>query len=228
MALIDALLHALPLRDLRGDVGTKHSAKGGATALVDLEPAAEFEAVDAIDERIRADSRDFPELVPLCFTNIVLGVQAEFEERFDNPTPPIRVVVREVLPHIIETNEANNRAAGRKAVQAGLRRLVVPGAECLMPAIAVRWYDDDPQPGLVEVALTDRHGTVHRLIGKTPYFDADHELDPSAPYPFVAGVPGTVVEIDGDTAVVELLHHLDDQKEDFQRIGVRLGTLLPY
>ncbi|QFU89450.1 hypothetical protein [Amycolatopsis sp. YIM 10] len=231
MITLDDVLRALPLRDLRGDVGTKATKKGGATALLDLEPAAEFEAVDAISEKIRTsdDALDFPDLVPLCYENIVLGVQAEFEERFGTGTPPIRVVVREVLPHIIETNEMNNRHAGRRAVRSGFEALVAAkvavGDECLAPALALRWYDDEPQPGLVEVRLYDRHHREHQLIGKVPYFDSKEDLDPSSSYPLAVGVPVVVREIHGDTAIVESLHHLDDEKEDFRRFDVRSGRL---
>jgi hypothetical protein len=119
----DDLLRALPLRGLRADVGTKHSRKGGATALVDLEPATAFEAVNAVPEEVwtRWGAHDFPDLVPMCFDNIVLGIEKELREHLGE-LPALRVVVHEVLPHIIEANEMNNQNVGRKIIQEALRR----------------------------------------------------------------------------------------------------------
>ncbi|MBN6040508.1 hypothetical protein [Amycolatopsis sp. 195334CR] len=231
MISLDDVLHALPLRDLRGDVGTKHSRKGGATALLDLEPAAEFEAVDAIPEKIRTsrDALDFPELVPMCFEYIVLGVRTEFEERFGTPAPPVRVVVREVLPHPVEANELNNRYAGRRAVRSAFEDLVAAkvavGDQCLVPALALRWYDDEPQPGLVEVVLYDRHHNEHQLIDKVPYFEAKEDVLPESSYPLDVGVPVVVREIHGDTAIVQSFHHVDDEIGEYQRFEVRSGRL---
>jgi len=122
---MDDLLRALPIRALRADVGTKHSRKGGATALVDLEPAREFETVNAVTEEllIRWKDHDPSELVPMCFDNIVLGIEEELREHLGPELPALRVVVHEVLPHIIEANESNNQRVGRMVVQEALRRL---------------------------------------------------------------------------------------------------------
>ena len=78
-----------------------------------------------------------------------------------------------------------------------------------MPAVAVRWYDVEPQPGLVEVELTDRHGTVHRLVHKTYFFENDDLLLPDAEYPIDVAVRGTVVAVDGDVLTVRA-HHIPD------------------
>jgi hypothetical protein len=126
MASKDDLLRALPICAIRADVGTKHSRKGGATGLVDLEPAASFEAVNAVPEEFLTrweDARDFPELVPMCFDNIVIGIQEELREHFGPELPAIRVVVHEVLPHMLEANELNNRYVGKKVIQEVVRRL---------------------------------------------------------------------------------------------------------
>jgi hypothetical protein len=122
----DDLLRALPICAIRADVGTKHSRKGGATALVDLEPAAEFEAVNAVTEEFLSrwdDARDFPELVPMCFEYIIIGIQQELREHFGPELPAIRVVVHEVLPYMVEANEINNRIAGQKVIREVLHRL---------------------------------------------------------------------------------------------------------
>ena len=122
---MDDLLQALPIRGLRADVGSEHSATGGATALVDLEPAAVFEVVDAVPEEIwvRWNVRDHPDLAHLCFDNILLGVREELRTHLGPELPALRLVVREVLPHPVEANEENNRRAGRMIVQEALRRL---------------------------------------------------------------------------------------------------------
>lgn len=121
----DDLLRALPIRGLRADVGTKHSSKGGATALVDLEPAAVFEVLDAVPEEVwrRWGVHDQPELAHLCFDNIVLGVQEELRIHLGPEPPALRLVVHDVLPHPVEANEGNNQRVGRMVVQEALRRL---------------------------------------------------------------------------------------------------------
>ena len=121
----DDLLTALPMRGLRADYGTKSSSKGGAKAIVDLEPAAVFEILDAVPEEIwlRWDVHEYPDLVHLCFDNIVIGVQEELREHFGPELPAIRVVVHEVLPHPVEANEMNNRYVGRGVVKEAVRRL---------------------------------------------------------------------------------------------------------
>lgn len=125
MASRDDLLRALPVRGLRAHCGTKSSRKGGATALVDLEPATEFEAVNAVPEEVllRWDAHEFPDLAPMCFDNIVIGVKEELRARFGDELPAVRVVVHEVLPHAVEANETNNRYVGRKVIEALVRRL---------------------------------------------------------------------------------------------------------
>ena len=116
------------MRGLRAHAGTKSGPVGGATALVDLEPAAQFEAVNAVPEEIwiRWGAHDFPDLVPMCFDNIVIGIQQELVALLGPSLPALRVVVHEVLPHLIETNEMNNRSVGKKIVRAAFRRLATP------------------------------------------------------------------------------------------------------
>jgi pimeloyl-ACP methyl ester carboxylesterase len=113
------------MRGLRAHVGTKSSRRGGATGLVDLEPAAEFVAVNAVPEEIglRWDAVD---LVPMCYENVVIGIQMELCEYLGPPLPTMRVVVHEVLPHPVEANEMNNRYVGRRIVQEAFRRLATP------------------------------------------------------------------------------------------------------
>ena len=49
-------------------------------------------------------------------------------------------------------------------------------------AKAIRWVSDLPQPGLVEVSLTDAHGIERRFVDKWPIFTADN-LTSNTSYP---------------------------------------------
>ncbi len=121
------LLRALPLRGLRADGGTKSGRFGGSTGLVDLEPAVGFEAVNAVPDEIwiHWDAHDFPDLVPMCFKNIVIGIKEELRLLLGH-LPAMRVVVHEVLPHPVEANELNNRYIGKKIVREAFRRMAKP------------------------------------------------------------------------------------------------------
>ncbi|MEU3562363.1 hypothetical protein [Kitasatospora sp. NPDC006786] len=48
---------------------------------------------------------------------------------------------------------------------------------------AVRWVDDEPWPGVVEVQFTDAAGRRWSLFDKAPIFAAMGELGPDTPYP---------------------------------------------
>jgi pimeloyl-ACP methyl ester carboxylesterase len=113
------------MRGLRAHVGTKSGRRGGATGLIDLEPAAEFEAVNAVPAEVGL-KWDAEDLVPMCYENIVIGVQMELSEHLGPPLPAMRVVVHEVLPHPVEANEMNNRYVGKKIVREAFRRLATP------------------------------------------------------------------------------------------------------
>ncbi|MEH0473468.1 hypothetical protein ACN6K4_006524 [Streptomyces hayashii] len=52
---------------------------------------------------------------------------------------------------------------------------------------AVRWVDDEPQPGLVEVRFTDAHHQQRAFIDKWPVFSGD-DLTPDSRYPVEVGV----------------------------------------
>lgn len=70
---------------------------------------------------------------------------------------------------------------------------------------AVRWVDDEPQPGLVEVVLTDVHGTRWSLIDKAPVFDATGALARGSDYPIPVLVACNVVERRSDGAGHEIV-----------------------
>lgn len=75
---------------------------------------------------------------------------------------------------------------------------------------AVRWIDDEPQPGLVEVALTDADETVWRLADKSSVFDATGILRRETDYPVSVLVTCNVLERRTDgagraTVLIDLL-----------------------
>jgi pimeloyl-ACP methyl ester carboxylesterase len=156
------LLRALPMRGIRAHVGTKSGRTGGATALIDLEPAGEFEAVDAVPEAIwiRWKAHDDPDLVPMCFDNIVIGIQEELRALLGPELPALRVVVHEVLPHPVEANEMKNRIVGKKVIREAFKRLATP--HTLVSA---------------EVDLAyDVHGPLPTVDGRPPLFMIGHPM----------------------------------------------------
>ena len=48
---------------------------------------------------------------------------------------------------------------------------------------AVRWVDDEPQPGLIEVRFTDAHHQQWAFIDKWPVFAGGDDLSPDSRYP---------------------------------------------
>lgn len=48
---------------------------------------------------------------------------------------------------------------------------------------AVRWVDDVPQPGLVEVRFTDAHQQQWAFVDKWPVFAGEDRLAPDSRYP---------------------------------------------
>ncbi|MFF4392542.1 MULTISPECIES: hypothetical protein [unclassified Streptomyces] len=53
---------------------------------------------------------------------------------------------------------------------------------------AVRWVDDEPQPGLVEVRFTDAHHQQWAFIDKWPVFSGGDDLAPDSRYPVEVGI----------------------------------------
>jgi hypothetical protein len=62
----------------------------------------------------------------------------------------------------------------------------------LLPARAVRWVDDEPFPGLVEVVFTDAEGADRVLIDKCVIFG--DSLTRAAAYPVVVEIPVEVLQ----------------------------------
>ena len=57
-----------------------------------------------------------------------------------------------------------------------------------LQCVAARWVADEPQPGWVEVLMTDAEGRTWRFFDKPPIFDATGTLASGSNYP----VPVTV------------------------------------
>ncbi|GIG67246.1 hypothetical protein [Phytomonospora endophytica] len=116
-----ALLASLPMRGLTVRVGTQTNCAGIARADADLEAGAHprVEVVDAVPPDPDADVR---EVAAMCVANIGIGARAAFRESF-GAEPPVRLVIRRVLPHLVDANENVNRRAGRAIVGEVLRRL---------------------------------------------------------------------------------------------------------
>ncbi|MGW7139977.1 hypothetical protein ACWGVR_20495 [Streptomyces xanthophaeus] len=68
---------------------------------------------------------------------------------------------------------------------------------------AVRWVDDEPQPGLVEVRFTDAHQRQWAFIDKWPVFTGD-DLTPNSLYPVVVGVLCDVLTADDTASTVTI------------------------
>ena len=51
-----------------------------------------------------------------------------------------------------------------------------------VPVTITRWFDDEPQPGLVEFTIEDRHGVLHNFHAKVPYV-SDEVLESDSVYP---------------------------------------------
>jgi hypothetical protein len=60
--------------------------------------------------------------------------------------------------------------------------------------MAVGWVADEPQPGRVEVVMTDADGRTWRFFDKPPIFDAGSDLTSRSNYPVSVTVRVRVLE----------------------------------
>jgi hypothetical protein len=67
--------------------------------------------------------------------------------------------------------------------------------------VAVRWVSDEPQPGWVEVLLTDTDGRTWQFFDKPPIFDATGRLTSSSTFPAPVVMRVRVIE-EGDPMTV--------------------------
>lgn len=64
---------------------------------------------------------------------------------------------------------------------------------------AVRWVDDEPQPGLVEVVFTDADGHRRSLVDKVTVFDDADRISPHSPFPVPVDVRCEVISDAGES-----------------------------
>ncbi|MEU4412691.1 hypothetical protein [Nocardia salmonicida] len=106
-----------------------------------------------------------------------------------------------------------------------MKEMLGNGDGCELPAIAVYWLSDDPQPGIILVELVDVHGRPHQLVDKTAYFG--EELLPTSTYPCLTTIQCTIEEIDDNIATVSTWW-LSDGPDDVPFVfDVGLDTLSP-
>jgi hypothetical protein len=74
--------------------------------------------------------------------------------------------------------------------------------EMFVTASAVRWVDDEPFPGVVEVELADADRRTWTFIDKAAVFDRDNTLGPASHYPIEVKLACTVVERHDDRGVI--------------------------
>ena len=97
--------------------------------------------------------------------------------------------------------------------------------DCELPATAVCWLCDDPQPGLVLVEFADVYGRPHQLVGKSAYFGGD--LLPTSTYPCPTSIDCTIEDVTDGIATVStcwMTGGPDDTRFVFE---VRLDVLAP-
>jgi hypothetical protein len=75
-------------------------------------------------------------------------------------------------------------------------------SDAFVTASAVRWVDDEPFPGVVEVEFADADGRTWTFIDKAPVFDRDNVLGPESHYPIELKLACTVVERHDDRVVI--------------------------
>ena len=100
------------------------------------------------------------------------------------------------------------------------------GDDCHLPATAVCWLTDEPQPGLILVELTDARGRPYQLVGKVSYFDDGSDLTPDATYPRPVVVACTIDDVHHDIATVSTGWLSDRHGEPFV-FDVPLTVLKP-
>jgi hypothetical protein len=120
VASLTALHQALPISSEHVRVGSQAGCGGIASARIDLEAARAYEFVDATPPP--EDPHEDQWLVDFCVTSVREGIELELTELF-GALPAVRVVLHQVLPHQVDSNESINRRAGRTVVRLALRNV---------------------------------------------------------------------------------------------------------
>jgi hypothetical protein len=94
-------------------------------------------------------------------------------------------------------------------------------------AVALRWVSDEPQPGLVEVAIIDAFGIEHRIIDKNAVVGPeDPTLMPDSPYPVDFSIKADA-ELDGEHRVTVTLPWFMETTSGETRLTMSNADLLP-
>jgi hypothetical protein len=109
--------------DVRVRCGARTNCGGVAAAVVDVEPHDVFAFVRRLDPGGPGDR----ELVDLCAGWFEEGIRAQLLDVCGGTLPPVRVVLRRILVHEVDSNERRNRQAGRLAVTEAVRRATAGG-----------------------------------------------------------------------------------------------------
>jgi hypothetical protein len=111
------------IRDVLVRSGTQTGCGGLASALVDFEPSSSFSFVSQVDAEESSPARHSEDLASLCISHFENGIRAALAEASGGRLPPVRVVLRRILVHEIDSNARRNRDAGELAVAEALRRV---------------------------------------------------------------------------------------------------------
>ena len=137
MTLLTELYQALPITGERVRTGNQTGCGGIADARIDIEAAAAYEFVDATPPE-----PDDQELADYCVTNVRAGAETELTRLFGT-LPAVRLTLRQILTHAVDSNEMINRAGGRYAVQHALR---TAGLGHALPSPAAGYRVIPPRP----------------------------------------------------------------------------------
>jgi hypothetical protein len=125
MASTRPLTWRFSVRDVQVTAGSQSNCSGFARAVADFEPqpdpSAGFVFVVALEERPGAFHDD--ELAAWCCEHVELGVRAELAKQFGGVLPTVRVTLRWVLQHPVDSRERRNQEAGRRLVLRALEAL---------------------------------------------------------------------------------------------------------
>lgn len=111
------------IRDVLVRSGTQTNCGGLASALVDFEPCSSFTFVSQVDADESSPPGRSEDLASLCIRHFENGIRAALAEASGGPLPPVRVVLRRILVHEIDSNARRNHEAGELAVAEALRRV---------------------------------------------------------------------------------------------------------
>jgi hypothetical protein len=109
------------LRGVTVTAGTQTNCGGFARAVADFEPQTGFTFVLALEERPGRYRDD--ELEARCCEHIERGVRAELAEHFGSALPAVRVILRRVLVHPVDSTAVRNHEAGRGLARCALQAL---------------------------------------------------------------------------------------------------------